>query len=202
MSHTQPQQPNTSENSPHSPCCNRHKGSGQLQLPPSGLALPGWAAALPHRHETFDVLCNFLIGSSVHGIKPWHCFRVTCWVTCLHIRKHTGNCHSYIQAFWKGWKLPFCKLSPAKITEQVTPSRSDQFKLSLDSAKLVKGSPWESSAWWAQDAALQKPTHNYWHHSNNLLIFLKDKRQLNSALYIKLLSLSQGQFFGSWFNFC
>lgn len=148
LSHRQPQQPDKQvwKLSPQ-PLLKSVQRLRTLKAPPSSLTLPGWVAALLYRHQAFDTLCNFPLGSRVHGIKPWRYLQVTCWVTSLHIRKHTGSCHSYSQAFPEGWKSLFYRRSPVKITVQVSPSCSDHFKLSLDSAKLAKGSPWESYAW-------------------------------------------------------
>lgn len=151
--------------------------------------------------NVYDILCNFPIGSSVHGIKPWHYFQghllgnVTPHGKCSVIGEATsklferdGNCHfsdchlSKLQ----------CKFHPHVLTN----SNSPRIQPSWWRDQQHKENPMLGLT---QDEALWTPTQNNWHHFNHLLIFSKTKN--NSALYtINFLSPSQGQCFGSWFS--
>lgn len=66
---------------------------------------------------------------------------------------------------------------------QVSPSCSDQFKLSLDSAKLVKGSPWESHVRFNTGCSITNTYTELLTPFQSFAHFFKDKRQLNSSLY-------------------
>lgn len=118
-----------------------------VKVPPSSLTLPGWVTALLYRQHVSDRLCNFPIGSSVHGIKPWCCFQGHLLGNISPHQKTHRQLSQLHTSFSRGWKLPFYRLPPVKMTAQLSPSCPDQFKLFLDSAKPVKGSLWESYAW-------------------------------------------------------
>lgn len=107
-----------------------------------------------------------------------------------------------MHVFRKEWKQQFYWLPPVNITVQISPTCSDQFKLSLDSAEAGEGIT-------LGILCLVWHKMQCYKHINRITdtisiicsFFWKTKGNSEvSPLYCEFLSSSQGQFSGSWFS--